>query len=461
MEELYKELKRAYRTKIQAILQENLEITKFSESKKCFPIKFVCSVERAMIPYIPNSAKTHFLSKTPHSLFTEDDPILRYVPSVKTAEPSQIEWFDGSSYGTKSFEISDMTDLIFIRQCQRINQQEKAVQFIKQSFGRCNIDLESKCQNVNSYNMNGLFCSICRVFDCGFHKKLNPEIIKLDEKVGCICENSISILKPEKISLKRDLKLKPCIQRMIIDMNLSCKSFKAPLIFKKKIIKSGNPHNPQTFYEPCLDGKSKCGCANKNMNCEYFCGCIQCSNATFCKCKVCDENCPCFIGSRQCTILCKSHKAGEKLEKCENMLVFSHSQKKVSICKSSKHGLGLFAEEFIPASKFVIEYTGELITDKEAERRGNFYELNRTSYLFNCIFSGEHCLFSLDAYFLGNESRFINHSASAPNLNSKLIISHGLVKIIFISNRDIYKGEEFLFDYMFQEEHKKRHGLLD
>ena len=126
-----------------------------------------------------------------------------------------------------------------------------------------------------------------------------------------------------------------------------------------------------------------------------------------------------------------------------------------------KHGLGLFAEEFIPANKFVIEYTGEFITDKEAERRGNFYELNRTSYLFNSIFSEEHCLFSLDAYFLGNESRFINHSSSNANLNSQLMISHGIIKIVFICNRDIYKGEEFLFDYRFEDEYKKKHGLID
>lgn len=461
MEVVYKELRKAYKNKIQTILYENLELLKQRDIEQTIPIKFICSVNRAIIPYIPNSPKTHFLSKTSQSLFTEDDPILRYVPSIRTAEPSQIEWFDDSSYGTKPFDRVDMSDLLFIRQYQRIGEQDKAIDFIKNTFGRKIADVETKKLKKCSLAMKDMFCSICCVFDCGIHQKLNPRIIRFDEKSTCICENPIMYKKPLKSLDQKTLELKPCIQRMILDMNQPCKNFKAPVIPKKKIVRTENIRNQRTFFEPCLGKRYTCGCIDKDMNCELFCGCQNCTNTPSCNCRICDENCPCFMGLRQCTILCRSHKKGEKLEKCENMLTFSDSQKKVSICKSVKHGLGLFSEEFIPANRFVIEYTGELITDKEAERRGNFYELNRTSYLFNSIFSEDYCLFSLDAYFLGNESRFINHSASNANLNSQLMISHGIVKIIFISQRDIYKGEEFLFDYGFQDVHKQKHGLID
>ncbi|ELA41996.1 uncharacterized protein VICG_01013 [Vittaforma corneae ATCC 50505] len=149
-----------------------------------------------------------------------------------------------------------------------------------------------------------------------------------------------------------------------------------------------------------------------------------------------------------------------KLE-CENMPVAQHITRKASICKSSKHGLGLFAEEFVPANSFVVEYTGELITDKEAERRGNFYEMNKLSYLFNAVFQHSDCLYSIDSFFMGNKSRFINHSVSNANLKSKILVSHGNVKIVFYSLRDIYKGEEFLFDYQFTDTQKKKHGIID
>ena len=119
MEVLYKDIKRAYKNKIQSIVQDNLEHINSIKPEIPIPIDFKCSVDRAVLPYIHNSPKTHFLSKTSHCIFTEDDPILRYVPSIRETKPSQIEWFDGSSYGTKSFDTSDMTDLLFIRYFKR------------------------------------------------------------------------------------------------------------------------------------------------------------------------------------------------------------------------------------------------------------------------------------------------------------------------------------------------------
>ena len=44
---------------------------------------------------------------------------------------------------------------------------------------------------------------------------------------------------------------------------------------------------------------------------------------------------------------------------------------------------GLFALEDIPAGAFVLEYTGEVITKKEGDKRGKNYDKVGMSYLFD------------------------------------------------------------------------------
>jgi hypothetical protein len=44
---------------------------------------------------------------------------------------------------------------------------------------------------------------------------------------------------------------------------------------------------------------------------------------------------------------------------------------------------GLFAEEFIPAGAFVVEYVGEVVTAKDGDKRGRIYDSLGMSYLFD------------------------------------------------------------------------------
>jgi histone-lysine N-methyltransferase SUV39H len=44
---------------------------------------------------------------------------------------------------------------------------------------------------------------------------------------------------------------------------------------------------------------------------------------------------------------------------------------------------GLFSMELIPAGAFVIEYTGEVLTAREGDARGRFYDQIGMSYLFD------------------------------------------------------------------------------
>lgn len=105
---------------------------------------------------------------------------------------------------------------------------------------------------------------------------------------------------------------------------------------------------------------------------------------------------------------------------------------------SKIHRWGVYATEFIPAGKKVIEYTGERISRRETKRRG---EASKLTYLF-----------TIDAYWTadgsvgGSGAEYINHSCD-PNLVSRILKGH----ILYISRRNIEPGEELTVDYRFEK----------
>src|SRR6476469_2734094 len=78
--------------------------------------------------------------------------------------------------------------------------------------------------------------------------------------------------------------------------------------------------------------------------------------------------------------------------------------------RSSIHGLGSFARKDIPKGTQIIEYVGEKIGNREADRRYDDAAMKR-HHTFLFILNDRTCV---DAAFDGNESRFLNHSCS-PN----------------------------------------------
>lgn len=103
--------------------------------------------------------------------------------------------------------------------------------------------------------------------------------------------------------------------------------------------------------------------------------------------------------------------------------------KKTSI-KRSNAGLGLFSCESIKKRDFIIEYIGEVISRKEANKRGGKY-LFETSSDRVIDGKGRH-----------NKARYINHSCKP---NCEIDVKGGRVFVLAI--RDIKKGEELAYDY--------------
>uniref|UniRef100_T1J0S7 Histone-lysine N-methyltransferase n=1 Tax=Strigamia maritima TaxID=126957 RepID=T1J0S7_STRMM len=119
-------------------------------------------------------------------------------------------------------------------------------------------------------------------------------------------------------------------------------------------------------------------------------------------------------------------------------------------------GWGVKTLEFIKADTFVMEYVGEVITNEEAEVRGQKYDAQGRTYLFDLDYdySDGDCPFTVDATYYGNVSHFMNHSCE-PNLVVYGVWINNLdprfPRLAFFSYRDIRKGEELTFDYKMSE----------
>jgi len=115
----------------------------------------------------------------------------------------------------------------------------------------------------------------------------------------------------------------------------------------------------------------------------------------------------------------------------------------IEVRSSEVHGLGVFATQHIPKRTRIIEYLGERISHREADRRYDDHDENDNhTFLFN-VDRG----LVIDAGVNGNEARFINHSCE-PNCES--VIEHRRVYIEAL--RDISPGEELCYDYQIGRE---------
>ncbi|MBM3813230.1 MAG: SET domain-containing protein-lysine N-methyltransferase [Acidimicrobiia bacterium] len=116
---------------------------------------------------------------------------------------------------------------------------------------------------------------------------------------------------------------------------------------------------------------------------------------------------------------------------------------RLRVGRSPIEGWGVYAEEPIPANRKVIEYTGERISRREANRRS---EASRKVFLF-----------TIDSYWCkdgaigGSGAEYINHCCT-PNIRSVVLKGH----ILYMSLRPIAPGEELTVDYNFGK-HEEKH----
>ncbi|PRQ26681.1 putative histone-lysine N-methyltransferase transcription regulator PHD family [Rosa chinensis] len=128
------------------------------------------------------------------------------------------------------------------------------------------------------------------------------------------------------------------------------------------------------------------------------------------------------------------------------------SWKHLVVYKSGIHALGLYTSRFISRDEMVVEYVGEIVGQRVADKRENEYQSGKKlQYKSACYFfriDKEHII---DATCKGGIARFVNHSCS-PNCVAKVISVRNEKKVVFLAERDIFPGEEITYDYHFNHE---------
>jgi len=107
-------------------------------------------------------------------------------------------------------------------------------------------------------------------------------------------------------------------------------------------------------------------------------------------------------------------------------------------------GKGLYTKEFIKKGTAIVEYKGEIIDDKESERRAE--EEDIYGYMF--YINKKHCI---DAYYTtqhvaryANDARGIARVKGLKNNSDYEIVKK---KCFITATRDIQPGEEIFVDY--------------
>lgn len=99
----------------------------------------------------------------------------------------------------------------------------------------------------------------------------------------------------------------------------------------------------------------------------------------------------------------------------------------------ARTGLGLFATMPIRRGTWLLEYTGEMLTDAEAKRR----EDRGARYLFEI-----NRRWTVDGRPRSNVARYANHSCK-PNMEVEIVNKRILIRAI----RSIAPGDELTYDY--------------
>ncbi|XP_038987267.1 histone-lysine N-methyltransferase CLF-like isoform X3 [Phoenix dactylifera] len=222
---------------------------------------------------------------------------------------------------------------------------------------------------------------------------------------------------------------------------------------------------PYRQYNPCgcqsACGK-QCPCLVNGTCCEKYCGCPKICKNRFrgCHCaksQCRSRQCPCFAADRECDPdVCRNcwvgcgdgtlggpNQRGDNYE-CRNMKLLLKQQQRVLLGRSDVSGWGAFLKNSVGKHEYLGEYTGELISHREADKRGKIYDRENSSFLFNL-----NDQFVLDAYRKGDKLKFANHSPD-PNCYAKVIMVAGDHRVGIFAKERISAGEELFYDYRYE-----------
>lgn len=132
-------------------------------------------------------------------------------------------------------------------------------------------------------------------------------------------------------------------------------------------------------------------------------------------------------------------------DKCRNTNIQRHIVAPgVERFMTEHKGWGVRTKQPIRKGIYILEYVGEVVTEREfKERMATMYTMDTHHYCLN-LDGG----LVIDGHRMGSDGRFVNHSC-APNCEIQKWSVNGLFRMALFSLRDIRPDEELTYDYNF------------
>ncbi|XP_015608577.1 uncharacterized protein LOC107274224 [Cephus cinctus] len=171
---------------------------------------------------------------------------------------------------------------------------------------------------------------------------------------------------------------------------------------------------PTTLYESqACECKPESGCGDECINRMVFSECSP-------------QLCPCG-------------------EKCENQKIQRHEwAPALQRFMTEDKGWGVKTQQAIKSGDFILEYVGEVVSEREFKSRMATRYANDTHHYCLHLDGG----LVIDGHRMGGDGRFVNHSCE-PNCEMQKWSVHGLPRMALFASRDIKSGEELTYDYNF------------
>jgi len=133
-------------------------------------------------------------------------------------------------------------------------------------------------------------------------------------------------------------------------------------------------------------------------------------------------------------------KAAKAAAKIGDQATAKGNGRRIQVRRSGVHGRGVYAIRKIRKGETIIEYKGQMITWKQAERR-HPHNPDDPDHTFFFHIDDDHVI---DANVGGNAARWINHACD-PNCESD--IDEEQHRVFIKALRKIRPGEELFYDY--------------
>ncbi|XP_072760581.1 uncharacterized protein Ash1 isoform X2 [Anoplolepis gracilipes] len=132
-------------------------------------------------------------------------------------------------------------------------------------------------------------------------------------------------------------------------------------------------------------------------------------------------------------------------DKCENQKIQKHEWSPgLQRFMTEDKGWGVRTQQSIKSGDFILEYVGEVVSEREFKSRMATRYANDTHHYCLHLDGG----LVIDGHRMGGDGRFVNHSCE-PNCEMQKWSVLGLPRMALFASRNIKPGEELTYDYNF------------